>query len=206
MTVQQRKAARHGRERAGLPPKPEPPLPVKGAVKVDVQPNPLGTGSNSSPMGKLPLENESLSGDIEKKFNEQAQRTPNSKLNMSQSDLNQLLSETLEYTLLQPPRFSEAGIDLRQADTPLYSKNLVNREFEVPGYGTAIGGEINYIGVGMMMAHYGIPFAAVPTLTTGWNANQMLTGEGLYNYNQTFSGSFWAGYGYKYYQEHRKTD
>jgi len=141
----------------------------------------------------------SLTEDLEARANTNATGT----LQISQAELDKILSDQLEYTLVQPLKIRSADIDLRNADTPLYSRSLVNRQFDVPGYGAAKGGEINYIGVGMMMAHYGLPFAAVPVLTAGWNGYQMLKGEGSHKYNQTFKGSFWAGYGYKYYKEHR---
>ncbi len=133
-----------------------------------------------------------------------AKKKPTGPLYLKQAELDRILAEQLEYTLTQPPDLKDADTDLRNADTLLHSKGLVDREFEVPGYGTAKGGEINYIGVGMMMAHYGVPFPAVPALTAGWNGYQVLKGEGLHNYNQIFKGSFWAGYGYDYYKRHRK--
>ena len=61
------------------------------------------------------------------------------------------------------------------------------------------GGEINYIGVGVYAGKYGFSVVTNAALVAGWNASQLVFGEGLHNYNQIDTGGAWAQVGHGYY-------
>ncbi len=93
--------------------------------------------------------------------------------------------------------------DFIGADTFIYQDGLASRDFYLEGFGVVKGGNFNYVSVGMMAAHYGHSLITVPVQAVAWNYLQFFTGGGPHNIGQMGPGSFWAGYGYGYYESNQ---
>ncbi len=89
------------------------------------------------------------------------------------------------------------------ADTVLYQSELTSRTFDVDGVGFGLGGEINYVGVGMMAAHYGFSRESIVPMTWGWNLYQYSAGEGQHNLFQSVGAVPWANRGFDYYEQQK---
>jgi hypothetical protein len=87
------------------------------------------------------------------------------------------------------------------ADTIL--RDFSHRQFSIGGE-VAWGGHINYIGVGMLAAHYGPnAYQSIPALVSAHNAGQALGyfgGGGSRNFNDIGPGIKWALRGAEYYK------
>ncbi|MFO3797714.1 MAG: RHS repeat domain-containing protein, partial [Anaerolineales bacterium] len=59
-------------------------------------------------------------------------------------------------------------------DTFIFKEGLAGRKFDVEGHGIANGGDINYIGVGALIAAYGERRAMVPAVVAAWNRWQYM--------------------------------
>ena len=84
-----------------------------------------------------------------------------------------------------------AGLDtfFYRAQNLSGEKVLVGRQFSLEGR-TYYGGEINYIGVGMLAAHYGgVTRLLLNPMVARWNYNQYKAGEGDHNLRQIYGES-----------------
>lgn len=82
----------------------------------------------------------------------------------------------------------------KYADTFLYNPSLVGRQFDFGGK-IYHGGDINYIGVGVYSAKYGIPSFINKTMATQWNLGQLIGGQGIHNWHQIGPAMTWSEYG-----------
>ena len=74
----------------------------------------------------------------------------------------------------------------------------MGRQFEIRGK-LYEGGHINYIGVGMLAAHYDM-YQSIPALAAGHNIGQAMQGGGMRNFKDIFPGDTWALIGADHYR------
>lgn len=139
-------------------------------------------------------------GRLEKQW--QREKNSGGIINLTQSDLD-LYTDFYRAEAKVKPTYAIGTpqwiAQFRTADTFLWqNKNLVNATFEYNG-ALHKGGNINYIAVGMLAAHYGIE-DAIWLLVLGWNHAQNLgaLGEGG-NLDQIGPAIEWAEYGASLY-------
>jgi hypothetical protein len=124
---------------------------------------------------------------------------PDASIYLSKSDQEAILAYELMETLTTDKSSTSYVGNFVTADTFIYQDGLASRTFILEGYGAVKGGEFNYISVGMMAAHYNHSLFTVAAQSVGWNGLQLIAGRGSHNYDQMFSGAFWAGYGHSHY-------
>ncbi len=128
---------------------------------------------------------------------------PNGKKVMSQEDLNIIVKHQgyLTHDLERSLNPYNAAIEFIIADTFLWGKaggNLGNYKFEYNG-NIYLGGEINYIAVGMLSAHY-YASPTLPPMVITWNVGQYLfKGFESHNITQIPNSTLWAIYGAQMY-------
>lgn len=81
-------------------------------------------------------------------------------------------------------------------DTFLYKSNFVKRNFNYNGK-TYTGGEVNYLGVGVLAGRYNHSSFMLAHMVAAWNIDQYFDNKGSYNLRQISSGFAWANNGRK---------
>jgi hypothetical protein len=74
----------------------------------------------------------------------------------------------------------------------------VSRKFESRGK-LYEGGHINYLGVGMLAAHYDL-YQSIPSLVVGHNVGQAIDQKNMRHFKDIFPGDKWAIIGADYYR------
>lgn len=87
------------------------------------------------------------------------------------------------------------------ADTFIYKAGLASKTFSVNQVNFA-GGNLNYLYVGMLSAHYGDSDYIEPAVS-GWNLFQYHTGQGEYNLKQIELALPWARNGVAIYETYK---
>ena len=148
--------------------------------------------------------------DLADRVVENAKADPNAVIELSQDDLEVIIKgvRALIKTVEAPDKGEVLSDEYKQhfknADTFIYRMGLASRDFEVEGQPFK-GGQVNYIAVGMMAAHYGHGEWVLKPMVNGWNMNQIREGEG-FDHNWTEVSVFftspalrWATYGHRRY-------
>jgi len=137
-----------------------------------------------------------------RKYVVSAAEDPDALIWLSTSDQETILA--FELMQIRTKKSYGYTTDHVSTDTFIREAGLSDRTFLLEGYGRAIGGEFNYVSVGITSAHHGGSFVSTHFKVLAWNAYQMIRYGGYsYNYSQMFGGNYWAAYGFQYYQEHK---
>ena len=131
------------------------------------------------------------------RYHKFAADNPGEALNMSVADLETIVNHKVDVIGRSKKHpFMSDGYKkaFKNTDTFLWrDKTLVGRSFNVNG-SQYTGGEISYVGVGILSAHYGHSFL-LPAMVTLHNLDQYASGQGSHNIGQISGGLHWAKYG-----------
>ncbi len=127
-------------------------------------------------------------------------KNPDASINLSKSDLSTITA----YERYQAKNFGKSYTeDALGSGDPALSDTFIrgrydNVMFNVEGYGSGIGGDVNYIGVGVSAEHYGISGQAHNFIIASYNLGQFVESgfSTPYNLRQIRTGSYWAEVGY----------
>jgi hypothetical protein len=130
---------------------------------------------------------------------QQAQNDPEGIINLD-ADMDIILAAYEDHFSRQEYNipFSEefyAQFTTGNADTIFYGGTLVGHRFLYRGR-VYMGGEVNYIGIGMLAAHYHAPRELLGPAVRYWNQRQYEEGEGEHNLRQIGPATYWANMGY----------
>jgi hypothetical protein len=140
---------------------------------------------------------------LEKRLLDDAAQDPKATLKLVKSDIDIIVAHLSiranEYPIAD---FMSGSYKLQFGgfDTFLYNPALVSRNFYIPGGNYYKGGEINYLGIGVLAGRYGYNDLTVGTMVAAWNSLDLLKGKGLYNIQQIKNGGAWARYGRDKYE------